>query len=775
MPDSSQITALLGPTNTGKTHRAVMRMLEHDSGMIGLPLRLLAREVYDRVTASIGEARVALVTGEEKRVPRRPDYWVCTVEAMPIDIEVDFLAIDEIQLAADDQRGHVFTERLLAGRGRKETWFLGAGTIRPLISELLPTARIIEHPRFSKLSFAGADKIGRMPPKSALVGFSAQQVYETAERVRRHHGGAAVVLGALSPRTRNAQVAMFQAGEVDYLVATDAIGMGLNLDIAHVGFLSLRKFDGREVRELEAAELGQIAGRAGRHLADGSFGAVLPQVLPPPLAIAIEEHRFAALSRLYWRNADLEMTSLPALAASLRAPSPSRRLRPVANAEDSAALARLSEDPQITARARSEEGVRLLWDVCKIPDYRKLLFESHVALLSEIFLQLTGPKGVLDPDWMARRVEEANDPAGDLDTLLTRIASIRTWTYISHRPGWVVGSAEWQERTRAIEDRLSDALHERLVQRFVERGGKRRVVVSKPRPRTPSTAAADEPAFRPPDHPFARLSAMRAALFPTPAIKADTWVESVTTAPHEAFTLKAAAEGPGIPAPRIYYEERPIALLLRGTGILLPEVRLAELEEVGAGARARIQRRLFAFARDVVEGLVGSLRKAQRGPLSASAKGIFYRLEGGLGTAFLEEGAELSRSVDEADRAALRAAGVVLGQRAAWVPGLFSQTAMQQRLAVALAYHGTDARLPGRPPAGPSIPAPRGAEGAAYSAIGYALAGRRAIRADVLDRALTARTSPDPAAIPDDAMLARWLGCSPRDIPAILETWQVTD
>ena len=775
MPDASQITALLGPTNTGKTHRAVTRMLEHESGMIGLPLRLLAREVYDRVTAKIGEARVALVTGEEKRVPRRPDYWVCTVEAMPVDVEVDFLAVDEIQLAADDQRGHVFTERLLGGRGRKETWFLGASTIRPLLTELLPTARVVEHPRFSRLSFAGADKIGRLPPKSALVGFSAQQVYETAERVRRHHGGAAVVLGALSPRTRNAQVAMFQAGEVDYLVATDAIGMGLNLDIAHVGFLSLRKFDGKEVRELEAAELGQIAGRAGRHLSDGSFGAVLPQAIPAPLAMAIEEHRFAALSRLYWRNADLDTSSVAALLASLRAPPPSRRLKMAAGAEDAAALGRLAEDPKIVARARTGEGVKLLWEVCKIPDYRKLLFESHVGLLAEIFSQLTGPRGVLDPDWMAEKVAETDDPAGDLDTLLTRIASIRTWTYISHRPGWVVGAGEWQERTRAIEDRLSDALHERLVQRFVEKGARRRVAQARPRPRAAQAAGpAEEAGAHRPDHPFARLSAIRAAMFPVAAAapKGDTWVESVATAPHEAFTLKAAAEGPAPPAPRVYFEDRPIAVLLRGTGLLLPEVRVVGLEEVGAGGRARIQRRLFAFARDVVEGLVGGLRKAQRAAQSAAAKGVLYRAEGGLGAAWLEEGPELIAGLAEADRAVLRGAGVVLGRRAAWLAGSFAPGAMRERLAVALAYHGGEARLPVRTPSGPSFPAPRGADPAAYAAIGYVIAGRRAVRVDVLDRVLAARA---PAAeggeTPDDGVLARWLGCSPRDVPLVVEAW----
>jgi ATP-dependent RNA helicase SUPV3L1/SUV3 len=770
VPESSQITALLGPTNTGKTHRAVTRMLEHETGMIGLPLRLLAREVYDRITAAIGEARVALVTGEEKRVPRRPSYWVCTVEAMPMDIEVDFLAVDEVQLAADDQRGHVFTERLLLARGKKETWFLGASTMRPLVSELLPTARIVEHPRFSRLSFAGADKIGKLPPKSALVGFSASQVYETAERVRRLRGGAAVVLGALSPRTRNAQVAMFQAGEVDYLVATDAIGMGLNLDIAHVGFLSLRKFDGREVRELETAELAQIAGRAGRHLADGSFGGVLPQILPPPVAQAIEEHRFAALSRLYWRNADLDMRSIESLSTSLRAPPPTRRLKLPPATEDGAALARLAEDPQITARARGEEAVRLLWDVCKIPDYRKLLFESHVALLSEVFLQLTGPRGVLDPDWMAEKVAEASDTAGDLDTLLTRIASIRTWTYISHHAGWVVGAGEWQERTRAIEDRLSDALHERLLQRFVERGGKRRVAPQKPRPRSPARPEVD-PSERPSrDHPFAQLSAMRAAMFPEPsAPKPDTWVESVASAPHEAFSLRVVAEGPAPPAPKIHFEDRPIAALIAGQSLLLPEVRLIGLGEVGAGGRSRIQRRLFAFARDVVEELVGPLRRAQRERLSAAAKGLFYRLEGGLGTDVPAGEGSIAEGLSDTDLAAIQAAGVVLGKRAAWVPRAFSPPAMQHRLALALAFHGAAARLPPRPPLGPSVPAPKGASVPAYAALGYAVLGRRAVRADVLDRVLAARAAEPPAEPPEDRLLARWMACSPREVPSILE------
>ena len=307
------MTALLGPTNTGKTHHAIERMLEHPSGMIGLPLRLLAREVYDKITARVGESKVALVTGEEQRVPRRPAYWVATTEAMPVEHEVDFVAVDEVQLAAHPQRGHVFTSRLLSARGRVETWLMGAATMRNALRELVPTALQVEHPRLSSLRFAGSAPLARLPPRSAVVAFSMPHVYELADRLRKRRGGAAIVLGALSPRTRNAQVAMFQAGEVDCLVATDAIGMGLNLGVEHVAFAATRKFDGRGVREVDDAELGQIAGRAGRWIHDGTFGTVTPLSLPVGVAHAVETHTFSPVRRVQWRSDDLDFASLPAL------------------------------------------------------------------------------------------------------------------------------------------------------------------------------------------------------------------------------------------------------------------------------------------------------------------------------------------------------------------------------------------------------------------------------------------------------------------------------
>jgi ATP-dependent RNA helicase SUPV3L1/SUV3 len=755
VPSSSSITALLGPTNTGKTHRAVERMLAHASGMIGLPLRLLAREVYDKLTTKVGEARVALVTGEEKRVPRRPDYWVCTVEAMPMDREVDFLAVDEIQLAAHDQRGHVFTERLLGARGREETWFMGAETMRPLMSELVPTATHAHCQRLSKLSSAGMEKLARLPPRSAVVAFSMPEVYAIAERLRALRGGAAVVLGALSPRTRNAQVALFQAGEVDYLVATDAIGMGLNLDVGHVAFASLRKFDGRVDRELDPAEIAQIAGRAGRYLRDGTFGTLAPLRLPDSVALAVEAHRFPPIRRLFWRNPDVDTSSIDALLASLRQRPRAGCLRLVDEPEDTAALARLALDPDIRARARGAEAVALLWEVCRIPDFRKLLLESHVALLAEIFRMLSGPKGVLDPAWMSATVSEIDDVAGDIDTLTARIAAIRTWTYISHQTRWIEGAASWQERTRAIEDRLSDALHERLVQRFVERGAGKRAPAAKTRARPmPHAPEVDVPR----GHPFAGLEALRAALAPAPppssSHAAVPWIEAAIEAPHERFAIDAGG--------RIAIDERPIGQLTRGTTLLLPEVKLVGADDLGPGARSRLLRRLVAFARDLVEELLAPLRAPELAALSAAGRGVVYQLEQGLGAALAEGANDQLAELSPRDRALLEAAGVVLGARVIYLPALLRPRAVERRVAIAGAWFD---RRPEAPRASAvSLGVPRGVDARAYLAIGFPVFGSRAIRADVVERALR-----EIAEENGGARLSSVLGCPAREVPRIAE------
>src|SRR6056300_1093397 len=469
MAPNNRIVAVLGPTNTGKTHYAIERMLGHRTGIMGLPLRLLAREVYDKIVALRGPSVVALVTGEERIVPPLAKYWVCTVEAMPEGMGCDFLAVDEIQLCADPERGHLFTDRLLRARGLHETLFMGAETMRKAIAALVPTADFMHRERFSELTYTGSKKLSRMSPRSAIVGFSVENVYAIAELLRRTKGGAAVVMGALSPRTRNAQVEMYQNGDVDYLVATDAIGMGLNLDINHVAFSALTKFDGQRMRYLEPDELAQIAGRAGRGMSHGSFGVTGEA---PPLndavAQAIMDHRFTPLKKLIWRNSDLQFGTIDALINSLELSPKREELVKARDADDLIALKALANSAEVCARATNGTSVHLLWDVCRIPDFRGISHGEHAGLLEVIFNYLH-ERGSIPYDWFARQVKRIDRTDGDIDALSKRLSFIRTWTYVAQRNNWVDDENHWREATRAVEDRVSDALHERLTQRVVDR------------------------------------------------------------------------------------------------------------------------------------------------------------------------------------------------------------------------------------------------------------------------------------------------------------------
>jgi ATP-dependent RNA helicase SUPV3L1/SUV3 len=743
--DASRIRCLLGPTNTGKTHRAVEEMLSHESGMMGLPLRLLAREVYDKITARIGEERVALVTGEEKRIGKRAAYWICTVEAMPLDREVDFVAVDEIQLSGHEQRGHVFTDRLLNARGRVSTWFLGAETMRQCITELVPTAEIGSSPRLSKLTFAGAAKLSKLPQRSAIVAFSAPEVYAIAERLRGLSGGAAVVLGALSPRTRNAQVAMFQAGEVAHLVATDAIGMGLNLDVAHVAFSETRKFDGRLVRDLEATELGQIAGRAGRYRTDGTFGTVTPIELPLGLAQAIEDHRFTPVRRLRYRNSNLDFTSIQSLTESLGDKPRSRRLVLASDAEDAQSLERLAQDPTVRARVRGDAMVRLLWEVASIPDYRKILFEAHVALLAEIFSELTGPHGRLSDDWLEQKVRNIDDLAGDEDTLVARIAAIRTFSFISQKRKWVGDADAWQARTRAVEDRLSDALHERLVARFVQRSARRSL--------TKAEAAS----------PFATLARLRDRLAP-PEPTIEERVDALVEARSEELDLDARGKLIARDAASVTGDDVIVGELSRGASLLLPDVRLVGLLDAGAGARARIHRRLVAFARDVTSSLLAPLRikRDDGSPLGPSARGLLYQVEQGLGAALANDAREQLETLEPIDRQALLGAGVVLGHAVVYLPRMLRPPALTRRIVLARTFFDA---VPSPPDDAISIPLAAPTEARACLAVGYAPVLRRALRIDVLERVANAVLSPKPT---PPKSIAGWLGCSMLDLPRVL-------
>ena len=466
---------VLGPTNTGKTHLAMQRLLAHDSGMIGLPLRLLAREIYDRCLRGdfgrVHKADLALITGEEKILPPKARYFICTTEAMPISREVEFVAIDECQLAADPERGHVFTDRVLHARGTAETILLGAATMAPILRQLLGKVEIESRARFSRLGWGGGHKLSRLPRRTAVAAFSADNVYAIAEIIRQQRGGAAVVMGGLSPRTRNAQVEMYQSGEVDFLVATDAIGMGLNMDVDHVAFAQRRKFDGRRHRDLSAAELAQIAGRAGRHTSDGSFG--VSGDLPPfdeELIEAIETHDFEPVKGLFWRNPNLDFSSLEALLLSLDKPVPRAGLMRAPVADDQQALKLLSRDPAtLDLLADDEQRLRLLWEVAQTPDFRKTTMSEHAALIGEVFGFLAGEQGMIPEAWLAERIERCDRLDGDLDTLSMRLAHIRSWTYMAQRNDWLADPAHWQERSRHVEDRLSDALHMKLMGQFVDR------------------------------------------------------------------------------------------------------------------------------------------------------------------------------------------------------------------------------------------------------------------------------------------------------------------
>ncbi|MCA1936163.1 MAG: phosphonate-binding protein, partial [Asticcacaulis sp.] len=461
--------AVLGPTNTGKTHYALERMMAHATGMIGLPLRLLAREVYDRVVKEKGVNAVALITGEEKIIPRLPSYFICTVEAMPLERRVDFLAVDEIQLCADTERGHVFTDRLLHARGRYETLFMGAATFAPLFRSLFPHAEVQFRERLSQLSYAGSKKLTRLPKRTAIVAFSTEQVYAIAELIRRQRGGAAVVMGSLSPKTRNAQVDLFQRGEVDFLVATDAIGMGLNMDIDHVAFAGLSKFDGRRTRALTAQEAAQIAGRAGRNRREGTFGVTGDaDEMDDDLIAAIENHRFLSLTAAQWRNHELDFSSLDNLLRSLTRPSPAPALQLAREALDEKVLRHLSAEADIAQKVRNPISLRILWEVCQLPDFRKVSLDEHLKTVGFLFWSRHRPDGFVPHDWFDEQLSHLDRMDGDIDTLSGRLSGVRTLSYIANRTGWLKTAEHWREATRDLEARLSDRLHEALMQRFVD-------------------------------------------------------------------------------------------------------------------------------------------------------------------------------------------------------------------------------------------------------------------------------------------------------------------
>ncbi|RWB33553.1 MAG: helicase [Mesorhizobium sp.] len=742
------VTAVLGPTNTGKTHLAIERMVAHESGIIGLPLRLLAREVYTRVCEKVGAHKVALITGEEKIQPDGARYSVCTVEAMPRETDAAFVAIDEVQLAGDLERGHIFTDRILHLRGRQETLLLGAATMHGILQRLLKGVSVVTRPRLSHLAYAGSKKLTRLPRRTAIVAFSADEVYAIAELIRRQQGGAAVVLGALSPRTRNAQVALFQSGDVDYLIATDAIGMGLNLDLDHVAFAQNRKFDGYQYRNLTAAELGQIAGRAGRHLRDGTFG-VTGQVDPldEELVKKIEAHDFDPVKVLQWRTARFDFANLDALKRSIETNAPVEGLTRALPAVDAQALEHLSRDEDIRALATDARRVALLWEACALPDYRKIAPAQHADLIASIYMDLAR-HGHVDENYMAEQVRRADTTEGDIDTLSHRIAQIRTWTFVSNRPGWLADQAHWQEKTREIEDRLSDALHERLTKRFVDR--RTSVLMRRLRENTmPEAEISPTGTVLVEGHHVGELQGFR---FTADQSAGGEDAKAVRAAAQKALAaeFEARAERFGASANgdialgsdgTLRWIGAPIGTLVAGDEPLKPRLVLLADEQLTGPARDKVAARAERFVNFQIESLLKplvDLKNAEQ--ITGIGRGIAFQLVEHFGLINRRDIAEEMKSLDQEGRAALRRLGVRFGAYHVFVPALIKPA--PAGLVTLLWALGNDGKE--KPGFGDVVHALASGRTSVvidptfdkpfYKLAGYRNLGRRAVRVDILER-----------------------------------------
>jgi ATP-dependent RNA helicase SUPV3L1/SUV3 len=771
---SPRVRAVLGPTNTGKTHLAIERLLSHASGIIGFPLRLLARENYDRMVARKGVNQVALITGEEKIVPPGARWFSCTVEAMPLDRDVAFVAVDEIQLCADPDRGHVFTDRLLHARGLEETIFLGAETIRRLLRHLVPEAEVETRPRLSELTYAGPAKLVRLPPRSAVVAFSAGEVYAIAEAIRRRRGGCAVVMGRLSPRTRNAQVALYQEKEVDFLVATDAIGMGLNMDVDHVAFAGFGKFDGHRPRRLTAPELAQIAGRAGRGMRDGSFGetAQCPP-LPEEVVAAVEAHQFDPLDQLCWRNSDLDFSGIDPLLSTLGAPPPLPGLVRGNDASDLQVLAALARESDIRDLARGRAMVRLLWEVCQIPDFRKLADESHIRLCARVFGHLAREQK-LPTDWLAGQIAAHARADGEIDTLMQRLAGVRIWSYIAARGDWVRDAPHWQERARAAEDLLSDALHERLTARFVDRRAAhlmRRLEAAEGVELLSAVTKGGEVVVE--GHPVGHIAGF--TFLPDPLAEGEERrlvqraarralreemprrVARLEAAPGEAFDLDSRH--------LIVWEGASVARLRPGAAFLRPAVEVLDSEFLDGPQRERLRRHLqrwidAAIARDLAPLFAAASRAGSDGAL----RGPLHRLREVGGVVPGPTRPELPQELGMR----LKPLGVRAGRFSLYLPALLKPRPMAMRARLWAVQHRVE--LPSLPAPGLVALAPMAdwPDGFA-AAIGWVAAGPVLLRLDIAERVaadLAHATRHGPVPLPAD--LASRLSSPAEALPAIL-------
>lgn len=793
---SRSLKAVLGPTNTGKTWYAIERVLAHRTGMIGLPLRLLAREVYQTLVARVGAQAVALVTGEERIVPATARYWVATVEAMPMDISVECLAIDEIQTAISFDRGHVFTNRILSARGTHETLLLGSATMVPVIRALLPDAEIIHRPRLSELTYTGSKKISRQPQRSAIVAFSAAQVYAIAELIRRERGGAAVVMGSLSPRTRNAQVDLYQNGDVDFLVATDAIGMGLNLDVHHVAFADDHKFDGHQTRPLTPAEFGQIAGRAGRHTRNGTFGVTAnAELFDEELIQRLESHDFEPVKQLQWRNAALDFSSIDALRQSLDQTPPHRALTRVPIATDQHALEFVSRN-EAARLATGRGAVEQLWQCCQIPDYRGISPAAHGEIVTRVFSDLRRYQKV-NADWIAEQVRFCDNMSGDIDTLSNRIRQIRTWTFVANRRNWLEDPTHWREKTRDIEDRLSDALHERLIQRFVDR--RTSVLMRHLRDKLmvePQINDRGEVSLE--GHLIGTIEGFRFTLARSDDDgKNLRGAASQVVAPqirHRADRLSGAPNEELILSTDGYLRWRGeiVAQLAEGDSILAPRVIVLADESLNGPDLERVQDRLNLWLRHHVNTLLESvIALAEPAELEGAARGIAFQLSEKLGLLPRSAVADEVKGLDQDVRAKMRKLGIKFGAYHIYLP-LSLKPAPRELALILFALKNGGIRQKGVSELPQIVLSGRTSfetdpeiSQKLYEVAGFKVAGKRAVRVDILERLadiirplIALDPSKHQGALPAGAAEANGfrvtvemtslLGCSGEDFASIL-------
>ena len=731
---------MLGPTNTGKTHLAIERMCGHSSGVIGFPLRLLAREVYDRVCAIKGETACALITGEERIEPPTARYFLCTAEAMPrTGGDRAFVALDEAQIGADRERGHIFTDRLLHARGREETMLLGSATLAPVVRAMLPDATIEQRPRFSTLTHAGAAKLSRLPPRSAIVAFSVEQVYQVAELLRRFRGGAAVVMGALSPQTRNAQLDLFQSGEVDYIVATDAIGMGLNLDVRHVAFASLSKFDGVRQRRLTPAEMAQIAGRAGRHQTDGSFGVLsgsggrgrgaAPVMFTDEEIYAIENHEFAPLTKLYWRNPAPRFDSIERLIGDLEMRPGEDQLAAAPEAIDLAVLRRLAEQNDVSDGVTTPPLVRRFWEACQLPDFRQLGPEAHARFVARLWADLRD--GHIGADYVAARVSELGNVSGDIDTLQGRLAAIRSWAYICQRPDWVLARDEMAARARAAEAKLSDALHQKLTERFVNR---RTAILMRGMGKDAGLLRVnleDDGRVTVEGQTIGRLEGFRFIVDPD-AGQEDRRLMLAAAEKHMTVLLAAKAEqliaqeigDLALIGGEIRSGEQVIATLEKGKTATAPRLEMRkELRQLDAANAKRLSEALQVWLDGQLAPLapLKALEEAAQDPAASSeVRALLLTLVDRNGTVRREDAG--LKHIAKEQRPFLRKLGVVIGSTDVYVPALLKPA--PRKLLKAL---GADTR-----PLNEGMAAV--IEGGQHVPAGYRRAGKQAIRIDMAEK-----------------------------------------